>query len=623
MASIADAEALHCRPMNPAAVLKAELPAGPPRRAFLGVERSVTGSRWVERLTVETSAAALAIAQRHQVPEIVARVLAGRGIGVEAVPEFLNPTVRALMPDPSVLTDMDKAAGLIADAVTAGRRIAIFGDYDVDGASSSALLARFLGELGLEPEIYIPDRLFEGYGPNVEAVKQLIGRGAELIVCVDCGSTSFDALQTAADARVPVVVLDHHEVGVELPPAAAIVNPNRADDLSHLGYLAAVGVVFVTIVAVNRKLRERNWYSGDRREPDLLGWLDLVALGTICDVVPLVGLNRAFVVKGMLALAHRDNRGIAALADAARLSGPIAPWHLGFLLGPRINAGGRIGDAALGARLLTSDDAAVAEALALELDRLNRERQAMEAAMVEEAIAEAEAEIGESEGPAVVVTGSPRWHAGVVGLIAARLKERFPRPAIAIAFQPNGIGAGSGRSVPGVDLGHAVRAAVERGILIKGGGHAMAAGLTIAADRVGDLRAFFEARLAGSTPVLDAHRLEIDAALTARGASLPLIEMIERAGPYGAGHPDPVFAFPAHRVTYAEVAGTAHVRVTLASADGATIRGVAFRAQGTPLGQVLLAARGTLLHVAGTLSIDAWQGRRQPSLRILDAAVPA
>ena len=609
--------------MTPAAALRTPQPTGPARRTFLGVEASLTGNRWVERLTIETSAAALAIAQRHQLPEIVARVLAGRGVGVDDVPAFLNPTVRSLMPDPSVLTDMDKAAAVIADAIVAGKRIAIFGDYDVDGASSSALLARFLGELGLAPEIYIPDRLFEGYGPNVEAIKSLIAKGAELIVCVDCGSTSFDALKAAEELRVPVVVLDHHEVGVSLPPAAAIVNPNRADDLSGLGYLAAVGVVFVTIVAVNRLLRERGWYSAERREPDLLKWLDLVALGTVCDVVPLVGLNRAFVVKGMLTLAHRDNRGIAALADAARLSGPIAPYHLGFLIGPRINAGGRVGDAALGARLLTSDDPAVAEALALELDRLNQERQAMEAAMVDEAIAEADAEISGGEGPSVVVVGSTRWHAGVVGLIAARLKERFRRPAIAIAFQVNGIGTGSGRSIPGIDLGHAVRAAVEKGILVKGGGHAMAAGLTVAADRLGELRAFLEATLAAPVTALDGHHIDVDAALSARGASLQLIEMLDRAGPYGAGHPEPVFAFPNHRVTYVEPAGTSHIRLTLASADGATIRAMAFRALGTPLGQGLIAARGTLLHVVGTLSVDSWQGRRQPSLRILDAARPA
>jgi single-stranded-DNA-specific exonuclease len=594
----------------------------PDQRTFLNVERSLSGNRWVERLSTEASSAALAIAQRHQLPDIIARVLAGRGVAPDDAPAFLAPSVKTLMPDPSTITDMDKAAERIADAIAANEAIAIFGDYDVDGASSSALLARFLRHQGLDPRIYIPDRLFEGYGPNVEAMKTLALGGAKLVICVDCGSTSFDALAAAHDLGLSVVVLDHHEVGVSLPPAEAIVNPNRQDDLSHLGHLAAVGVTFLTIVAINRLLRQRGWYGDTRVEPDLLQWLDLVALGTICDVVPLIGLNRALVAKGMLTLARRENRGIAALADVARLGGPIAPYHLGFVLGPRINAGGRIGDAALGARLLVSDDVEECQRLATELDRLNQERQAMEAAMVEEAVAEADAEIGTGEGPAVIVTGSPRWHGGVVGLIAARLKERFQRPAIAIAFQANNVGTGSGRSIVGVDLGHAVRAAVERGILIKGGGHAMAAGLTVEMARLGELRAFLESTLKEPVLAHDGHRLEIDAALSARGATVELIEMMEKAGPFGAGHPEPVFALPNHRIAYADVVGNGHVRMTLASPDGAMLKAMAFRSAGTPLGDAIIGARGRTLHVAGTLSIDQWQERRQPSLRVVDAAEP-
>ncbi|MEJ0013012.1 MAG: single-stranded-DNA-specific exonuclease RecJ [Bauldia sp.] len=617
--------------MSPALAYKV---AGPPPRTFLGVEHSLTGKRWAERLTIEGMANALAMAQRHEIPDIVARVLAGRGVLADDAPAFLSPSIRALMPDPASLTDMDKAAARIADAIVASEKIAIFGDYDVDGASSSALLARFLRHQGLDPHIYIPDRLFEGYGPNVEAMKSLAALGAKLVVCVDCGSTSFDALEAAQALGLSVVVIDHHEVGVALPVAEAVVNPNRQDDLSGLGYLAAVGVTYLAIVAVNRQLRLRGVYATGRIEPDLLAWLDLVALGTICDVVPLVGLNRALVSKGMLTLAHRENRGIAALADVARIGGPIAPYHLAFLLGPRINAGGRIGDAALGARLLVSDDPAECERIAVELDRLNQERQAMEAAMVEEAVAEAEAEIGpqeawsagratgtESRGPAVVVTASARWHPGVVGLIASRLKDRFQRPAIAIAFR-NETGTGSGRSIVGVDLGHAVRTAVERGILIKGGGHAMAAGLTIQMSRLGELRAFFETMLHGPVAAHDGHHLDIDAALSARGASVELIESIEKAGPFGAGHPEPVFVFPNHRVAYADLVGNGHLRMTLASADGAMIKAMLFRAVGTPLGDAIQKARGQLLHVAGTLSVDAWQERRQPSLRVLDAAEP-
>jgi single-stranded-DNA-specific exonuclease len=606
--------------MNPALAIR---PVGPPQRTFLNVERSLTGRRWLERLTVEGNANALAMAQRHQIPDIVARVLAGRGVLADEAQAFLSPSIRALMPDPATLTDMDKAAARIADAVIAAEKVAIFGDYDVDGASSSALLARFLRHQGLDPHIYIPDRLFEGYGPNVEAMKSLAAAGAKLVVCVDCGSTSFEALETARALGLSVVVVDHHEVGVLLPQAEAIVNPNRQDDLSGLGYLAAVGVTFLTLVAVNRQLRARGVYASGRIEPDLLQWLDLVALGTICDVVPLVGLNRALVAKGMLALARRENRGIAALADVARLSGPVAPYHLGFVLGPRINAGGRIGDAALGARLLVSDDVAECERIAVELDRLNQERQQMEAAMVEEAVAEAEAEIGSGEGPPVIVTAGQRWHPGVVGLIAARLKERFQRPAIAIAFRANGLGMGSGRSIPGVDLGHAIRSAVERGLLVKGGGHAMAAGLTIEMSRLGELRAYLEGVLRQPVLAHDGHQLEIDAALSARGATVDLIEMVDRAGPFGAGHPEPVFVFPSHRLAYADVVGSGHLRLTLASPDGAMVRAMAFRAVNTPLGAALEKARGQMLHVAGTLSIDAWQEQRRVTLRVLDAAEPA
>jgi single-stranded-DNA-specific exonuclease len=593
-------------------------------RPFLGVTRSLAGRRWIDRLDAGGTNRALAIAQRHGIPDIVARVLAGRGVDADAAPSFLNPTLRSLMPDPSVLTDMDRAASLIAEAVIGGTPIAVFGDYDVDGATSAALLARFLRHQGRDPVIYIPDRIFEGYGPNGEALAKLAAGGTRLVITVDCGSTSGAALAAARALGLAVVVLDHHQLGSALPPSAALVNPNRQDDLSGLSQLAAVGVAYLAVVAVNRELRRRGWYAG-RPEPDLLAWLDLVALGTVCDVVPLTGLNRAFVAKGLLAMARRGNRGLAALADIARLGGSPSPHHLGFVLGPRINAGGRIGDAALGARLLASDDPAECERIAAELDRLNRERQAIEAAMLDEACAEAEAEIGAGDGPAVLVTASRRWHPGVVGLIASRLKDRFQRPAIAIAFQPNGLGSGSGRSVAGVDLGHAVRTAVERGLLVKGGGHALAAGLTVEEARLGELRAYLDEALGGAVHSgVEAEGLPIDAALSARGATVEMIEAIARAGPFGTAHPEPFFVLPSHRIAYAEATGngSGHLRLTLASGDGATIKAMAFRAAGTALGQALLAARGQFLHVAGTLSIDDWQGRRLPVFRLVDAAVP-
>jgi single-stranded-DNA-specific exonuclease len=591
-------------------------------RDFLGVARSFTGRHWVSRLDEAEARNAAMIAQRHGVSDIVARVLAGRGVAADEVPHFLEPALKRLLPDPSILTAMDAAAERIADAVVAGESVAVFGDYDVDGATSAALFTRYMRAVGNDPIIYIPDRIFEGYGPNGDAMRTLAGRGVRLVVCVDCGSTSHQALADGAALGLDVVVVDHHQVGAELPAAVAVVNPNRQDDLSGLGHLAAVGVTFLTLVAVNRVLRRRGWFAG-RAEPELLQWLDLVALGTVCDVVPLIGLNRAFVSKGLMAMGRRANRGLAALADAARLGGPAAPYHLGFLLGPRINAGGRIGDAALGARLLASDDPAECERIAAELDRLNRERQALETAMLEEAVAEAEAEIGAGEGPSVLVTASEHWHAGVVGLLASRLKDRFHRPAVAIALQPNGTGTGSGRSVAGVDLGHAVRRAVERGILVKGGGHAMAAGLTVEKARLGELRAFLEESLrravSGSE---EADGLAVDAALSARGASLDLIGMVDRVGPFGSGNAEPIFAFPSHQLTYVEANANGHVRMTLRGGDGTTLKANAFRAADSDLGRALLAARGRQVHVAGSLSVDSWQGRRQPALRVVDAAEP-
>ena len=593
------------------------------RRSFLGVDRSATGRRWDDRLDAAAVLAATTMVQRYELPELLARVLSARGVAVEGAEDFLDPKIGRLMPDPSVLTDMDAAAVRIADAVERGDKVAIFGDYDVDGATSSALMARFLESVGVGVRIYIPDRIFEGYGPNPDAINLLLDDGAGLIIAVDCGSTSHEALAVAADRGHPAVVLDHHQLGAELPPALAVVNPNRQDDLSGLGYLAAVGVTFLAVVAVNRELRRRGWYRDGRKEPDLLGWLDLVALGTVCDVVPLVGLNRAFVVKGLAVLRRGENPGIAALARLARIDSPISPYHLGFLIGPRINAGGRIGDAALGARLLSLSGLAEAETIAATLDDLNKQRQAVEAAMLEQALAEAEAEIGGGDGPAVLVTADPHWHPGIVGLIAARLKERFQRPAFAIAMMPNGLGTGSGRSVPGVDLGALVRAAVAEDLLVKGGGHAMAAGITVEKARLGDFRAFLEQRAAAaSRAARSASALLLDGALTARAATPEFIETIERAGPFGAGHAEPVFAFPAHRISSVDTVGNGHIRVQLSGGDQ-NLRAVAFRAADNDLGRLLLASRGRSLHVAGTLGLDHWQGRKQASLRILDAAEPA
>ncbi len=593
--------------------------ADPLPRAFLNVEKSVSGQKWMARLDQAGLNRALAMSQVHGLPEIVARVLAGRGVSVEEALAFLDPTIRGLMPDPSSLTDCDMAAARLAEAIRRREKVAIFGDYDVDGAASSALLYRFLRHFGLDAEIYIPDRVFEGYGPNPAAIRQLIDNGAQLIVTVDCGSTSHESLAVARDLGVDAMVIDHHQLGADLPPCLALVNPNRQDDLSGQGHLCAAGVVFLVLVAAARALRQ----AGDARERslDLLAWLDLVALATVCDVVPLKGLNRAYVVKGLIAARHMANPGLASLFRVAGLNGPVTPYHFGFLIGPRINAGGRIGDAALGSRLLTLEDEAKAGEIAVRLDELNRERQAMEAVMLAEAEAEALAEYGNGEGASVIVTANDRWHPGIVGLLASRLKDKFRRPAFAIAFDPNGRGTGSGRSISGFDLGRMVRAAVENGLLVKGGGHAMAAGLTVERGNLGRLRHFFDesARNAVSALVADP-ALKIDAAVSASGATAALMEKLESAGPYGAGHPQPIFAVPAHRLRDSRPVGATHIKITLEAMDGSRLDGIAFRAADTPLGDFLMKERGSTIHVAGTLSLDHWQGMQRVQLRVLDAA---
>ena len=593
--------------------------ADPVERAFLGVDRSVSGQRWRQRLDQAGLNRALAMAQTHGIPELIARVLAGRGVAVPDALAFLDPTIRGLMPDPSTLTDCETAAERLAGAIERGESVVIFGDYDVDGAASAALLYRVLFHFGVDARIYIPDRIFEGYGPNPAAIGQLIDDGAQLIVTVDCGSTSLEALKVAAERGVDVVVIDHHQVGHALPEALAVVNPNREDDLSGQGHLCAAGVVFLVLVALHRLMRRR----GDPRAAslDLLGLLDLVALATVCDVVPLRGLNRAYVVKGLIAARHMTNPGLAALFLKAGIGGPVTPYHLGFLVGPRINAGGRIGDAALGSRLLTLDDPGRAQEIAVKLDDLNRERQEMERLMLAEAEAEALAEYGTGEHTPVIVTARDKWHPGIVGLIAARLKERFRRPAFAIAFDPSGRGTGSGRSIAGFDMGKMVRAAVDEGILVKGGGHAMAAGLTVERASLGRLRAYFEDMAQDQVTTLVADEvLDIDGALGASGATFDLADQLEKAGPYGSGHPQPVFALPFHRVLDCRYVGTNHIRVALQSMDGARLEAMAFRAVDTDLGRFLLSSRGEQVHVAGTLNADYWQGSQRIQFRISDAA---
>ncbi len=597
-------------------------PVDEAQAAYLGVTQSARGFIWRDRLPIVGQGLATAISQRYDLPDLLGRVLAARDVKLDDVPTVLDPTIKALMPDPSVLRDMDKAAARLADAITTRTSIAVFGDYDVDGACSSALMHRFFAAHGLGCRVYIPDRLFEGYGPNPTAIETLIKDGAQLIVTVDCGTTSFEPLAHARKLGADVVVIDHHQADERLPDAQAVVNPNRQDDLSGLGQLCAAGVTFMVLVAVSRELRRRGYYTAERPAPDLLSLLDMVALATICDVVPLTGLNRAYVVKGLQVMRGRGNVGLTALFDAAGLSQAPTPYHLGFVLGPRINAGGRIGDSALGARLLAGDDDVEAARIAQLLDKLNKERKAIETEMLAQAMAEAEQILEADPQLPVLVLGSKEWHKGVVGLVASRLTERFRRPTCIISWD-KGIGTASLRSVSGVDIGSAVRAAVTAGHLVKGGGHAMAAGLTIEESQLQTLRAFLNDALASAALEARASAsLDIDGALTASGVTDDLLQLIERAGPYGQGNPQPRFALPAHRVKFAKIVGDRHVRCSLEAGDGKRLDAVAFRAADQPIGDVLLGAGGMPLHIAGTLKRDTWGGREKIELTIDDAADP-
>ncbi|MCC8427725.1 single-stranded-DNA-specific exonuclease RecJ [Reyranella aquatilis] len=590
------------------------------RAAFLGVERSLTGKRWATRLSDERLA--LAIAQRHGLPDAISRLLAARDVGLEAVANFLEPTLRKFLPDPSHLKDMDAAVGRLVRAVQAGERIVVFGDYDVDGATSSALLLRFFRAVGGNIGVYIPDRRKEGYGPNAPALLKIREDGASVVVTVDCGITAFEPLAEARRAGLDLIVIDHHMAEIALPEAVAVVDPNRIDDASPHKHLAAVGVAFLLAVGVNRALREAGWYGSARPEPDLRQWLDLVALGTVCDVVPLLGVNRALVRAGLQVMAQRGNAGLAALADIARLKEAPEAYHLGFLLGPRVNAGGRVGQADLGARLLSSDDPHEVGALAIRLDEFNAERRAIERDVLDQAITRIEGLYGADREslPSVLLVESEGWHVGVIGIVASRLVERYGRPAFVIGMD-GAVGKGSGRSVRGVDLGASVIAARQAGLLVNGGGHAMAAGLTVARDSLPELTRFLDERIApqlGAAPPV--RELGIDAALAPAAATKELVDMVERAGPFGAGNAQPRFALTGVRVSYAQPVGEGHVRCTLVGAERGRVEAIAFRANQSALGPALLDPARPVLHVAGALRIDRFGGRETVRLQIDDAA---
>lgn len=577
----------------------------------LGIARSILGQPWRWRALAADARDGLG----HD--DLVAQLLLARGCPPDEVEAHRTPSIRGFMPDPSIFRDMDRAAARLADAVIAEEAIAIFGDYDVDGATSAAVLVRLLRDLGLSPRAYIPDRMTEGYGPTEAALLRLQAEGANLIVTVDCGAQAFEPLAAAQDAGIEILVVDHHKCATELPRAHAVVNPNRLDEAEGAahGHLAAVGVCFLLGAALIRTLRSRGFFA-NRAEPRLLDLLDLVALGTVADVAQLKGLNRAFVAQGLKVMAQRRNIGLAALTDAARLTRAPTCSDLGFALGPRINAGGRVGRADLGVRLLTTDDPAEARAIAEELNHFNDERRAIEAGV------QATAETMVDQDRHVAVVSGEGWHPGVIGIVAGRLKEKLDRPAIVIAVDEHGMGKGSGRSISGVDLGAAILAAKEHGLLIAGGGHAMAAGLTIEAHRIAEFADFLEERLADTVVRASAGRaLLVDAVLAPGGVNPGLVGAMEAGGPYGMGWPAPRIAAGPFRVIRADLVGTNHVRAIVAGADGRSLKAMAFRQADTALGQALLGAGSTRrLWLAGRAKVDDWSGRDVAELHIEDAA---
>jgi single-stranded-DNA-specific exonuclease len=582
-----------------------------------GVEKGLSGRRWVSRGGDDRIA--LAIAQRLSVPDIVARLLTARGVGIDAAADFLEPTLRALLPNPSVLTDMDQAAARLADAVAAGQTVGVFGDYDVDGACSAALMVTWLRALGCTVIHHVPDRMKEGYGPNGPALLAMAAKGARLIVCVDCGTAAAEPLAVLA-GKADAIVLDHHKSEGPPPAILATVNPNRLDDTSGLNMLCAAGVAFMTVVAATRALRTRGWFA-NRAEPDLMGLLDLVALATVCDVMPLSGINRALVYQGLRVMGRRARPGVAALLEVTQARDKLTAFTCGFALGPRINAAGRINEADLGLRLLLCEDRAEALALAERLDGINRQRQDVEAEMMEAAMHAASVQA--DAGSAVLVVAGEGWHPGVVGIVSGRIKERFNRPSC-VAGIASGLAKGSGRSVPGIDLGGAVIAARQAGILVTGGGHPMAAGFSCAADRVEDFRAFLNERLSAARALPGAADLAVDGALSVPGATIDLARQVERLAPFGAGNEEPVLVLQRARIVRADRVGKdqTSIRVFLeGEGGGPRLKAMMFRAREGALTDALLSRDRVPLHLAGYLRVESWNGAENPGFVISDAAL--
>jgi single-stranded-DNA-specific exonuclease len=579
---------------------------------------SVTGASW--QLQEAPERMVLALSQKLYLPEIVARVLASRGFDNETAPNFLDPKLKNLLPDPMHFLDMEKAVNRIAQAITSGEKIAIFGDYDVDGATSSALLKRYFRECGNSPLIYIPDRIDEGYGPNVEAMLELAKQGIKLCITVDCGTLSFEPIAAASSAGMEVIVIDHHLSAEQFPEALAIVNPNRIDETSEYRYLAAVGMCFMVAVAVHSKLRTDGWFTKLGKEPDLLSLLDIVALGTVCDVMPLVGLNRAFVAQGLKVLRTRKNIGLAALADVAGIDSIPGSYHLGFVLGPRINAGGRVGKSDLGARLLSTESHEEALKIATELNRLNLERKTIEQLVLDDAIAQVER--NGTQHPIIFASGQG-WHPGVIGIVASRLKEKYNRPSAVIAIN-NGEGKASARSVSGVDLGAAILSALQLGIIPKGGGHAAAAGFTVDETRIDELHSFLCNRFSENSDIFAGRKIKIAAYLTVAALNTKLAKSLSQLEPFGSGNHEPIFAITNAYLAKAEIIGNGHIRCIIGDAraggTGGSIKAMAFRSADTELGKLLLSASGRNLNFAGKIRLNNWQGYERAEFLLEDAA---
>jgi len=580
--------------------------------SLLDVNNSYSGNKWSLRSKNEELISS--IQKDSQIDYITARIIAGRKIDLADVQDFLNPSLRKLLPDPSSMQDMDKAAKIIFNAIKGNKKITIFADYDVDGATSAAQLVKWARNFEVELEIYVPDRIREGYGPSIEAFNHLKKNGSDLVITVDCGAAAYSALVAAQALDLSIVVIDHHLMDADMPPAEALVNPNRIDDSSKLNYLAAAGVTFMLLVALNREARAQNF----KNIPDLFDYLDLAALGTICDVVPLKGLNRAIVKQGLKVFSRESNIGLKSLMFETNTKSPITPYHCGFVLGPRINAGGRIGKANIGAELLSTDNRQLAIKYAQELDRVNLERRILQDKILDEALLKT---LSMHKTNSVLVVSMEGWHPGVIGIVAGRLKERFNKPVIVIGIDENGIGKGSGRSIQGIDLGNEIKKLYEKGLLISGGGHEMACGLTIENKYIKTFHEILERNLSDRINFIRSKfSIKIDALLNISAVNMDLINSINQIGPYGSGNPTPTFAFAELRVAYADRVKGGHIRCNFEDKNGQRIKGICFRAEEFGFDEILLNERNRYLHIVGTLKENTWNGHTSIDLQVIDVS---